>query len=426
MLSSSSTRRRMEGSAIMRLASAHAAVAAATSRARSCVSHVKPSPMVRHSTWAPKRSMAVRSPVDQAPLMNCTTPTRRPRPSARKTSPNAAVDFPLPGPVWTMRRPFSRIGFAATSASCTALRLAIFALCRSSSGRLMGALRRGSLRCDERRLRRLATPLKDHRRRFRSGASGDPEQPVVEIGQAVQRDRSALKDPETDADDTRIARRQGNGVQHDQAAVGEDFAEFVDPLYPQSLHVAIPVRGVDRVKSGHHRGIEAVDAADAPIGISCELSQPAAERVANGDNLRRTRAVALVAFDMADEVSDMVADLLVLIVDGKSAQDPVEVGFPVSLVAADGSAKGDDSFGTSHALARPDLDPQAVRDTLALPGRQHSAFVRSIAAPDIAPLIEPAGCALAVGACAAILGVVVGACSGARRDSVSRVDRGIV
>ena len=35
----------------MRLASAHAALAAATSRARSCVSQVKPSPIVRHSTW---------------------------------------------------------------------------------------------------------------------------------------------------------------------------------------------------------------------------------------------------------------------------------------------------------------------------------------------------------------------------------------
>src|SRR3984885_7911104 len=75
MLSSSSTRRRIEGSAIIRLASAHAALAAATSRARSCVSQVKPSPIVRHSAWAPKRSMAVRSPVDHAPLMNCTTPT---------------------------------------------------------------------------------------------------------------------------------------------------------------------------------------------------------------------------------------------------------------------------------------------------------------------------------------------------------------
>ena len=86
---------------------------------------------------------------------------------------------------------------------------------------------------------------------------------------------------------------------------------------------------------------------------------------------------------MADEIADMVADLLVLIVDGKSVQDPVEVGFPVSLVAADGSAKGDDSFRTSDALARPDLNSQAASDRFAWPGRPHSAFVRSTAAPGI-------------------------------------------
>ena len=49
----------------------------------------------------------VRSPVVQAPLMNCTTPTRRPRPSMRSARPKAAVDLPLPGPVWTISRPFS-------------------------------------------------------------------------------------------------------------------------------------------------------------------------------------------------------------------------------------------------------------------------------------------------------------------------------
>jgi hypothetical protein len=79
--------------------------------------------------------------------------------------------------------------------------------------------------------------------------------------------------------------------------------------------------------------------------------------VADGDDLGHAFPITIVAFDMADEVSDMVANLIVLIVDGKGAQDPVEVGFPITLVAADGSAEGDDSFGTSHALARPDLDP---------------------------------------------------------------------
>src|SRR5271166_4265662 len=115
-----------------------------------------------------------------------------------------------------MSRPFSRIGFAATSASCTALRFAIFALWRSSSVRLTGALsgegggdawRRSarvpdwtqhrafaaSLRCDE---RRVAAPLEHHRRRFGFGAPRDPEQPVVKIGQAMEGDWRALKDPE--------------------------------------------------------------------------------------------------------------------------------------------------------------------------------------------------------------------------------------
>src|ERR1700736_2365269 len=51
---------------------------------------------------------------------------------ARKRRPKAAVDLPLPLPVWTINNPFS-IVLPATSASCTALRLAIFALWRSSS-----------------------------------------------------------------------------------------------------------------------------------------------------------------------------------------------------------------------------------------------------------------------------------------------------
>src|SRR4029077_19351734 len=119
-------------------------------------------------------------------------------------------------------------------------------------------------------------PPTPHRRPLGFGASADPEQSVVQIGQAVEGDWSASKDPEADTDDTWIARGQRDAVQHDQAGVGEDFAEFVHALYPQSVDVAVPVRGVDRIKSRHHRGVEGVDAADAPIGISCELSQPAA------------------------------------------------------------------------------------------------------------------------------------------------------
>src|SRR5580704_10018367 len=125
---------------------------------------------------------------------------------------------------------------------------------------------------------------------------------------------------------------------------------------------------------------------------------------------------------MADEGADMVTDLIVLIVDGKSAKDPAEVGFPISLVAADGSAKGDDSFGTSDALARPDLNPQAPGARLPLPGGSDSAFIRTFATPDIAPLLEPAGRAFVVGARGAIRGAIHAACAGARRERVSCID----
>ena len=50
----------------------------------------------------------------------------------RSASPKAAVVLPLPGPVLTISRPFSTV-LPATSASCTALRLAILARWRSSS-----------------------------------------------------------------------------------------------------------------------------------------------------------------------------------------------------------------------------------------------------------------------------------------------------
>ncbi len=68
------------------------------SRARSCVSQVKPSPMrVPVDQIAEPLQNAVRSPVDQAPLMNCTTPQRRPCPSMRSSRPKAAVRFALAG-----------------------------------------------------------------------------------------------------------------------------------------------------------------------------------------------------------------------------------------------------------------------------------------------------------------------------------------
>ena len=101
-------------------------------------------------------------------------------------------------------------------------------------------------------------------------------------------------------------------MQHDQPAVGEDFAEFVDPLHPQSLYVAIPVRRIDGIVSGHHRRIEGVNPADAVIGIGRELGEPTPQRVADGDDLGHAFPITIVAFDMADEVSDMVANLIVL------------------------------------------------------------------------------------------------------------------
>ena len=116
------------------------------------------------------------------------------------------------------------------------------------------------------------------------------------------------------------------------------------------------MRRIDGIKSRHHRGVERVDPPDARIGIGRKLRQSAAERVADGGDLSRSAPVARVAHDMVEEVADMVAHLVVLVVDGESAQNPVEVGFPVSFVPADGAAKGDDSFGTASAHARPDLD----------------------------------------------------------------------
>src|SRR6185312_10234567 len=158
---------------------------------------------------------------------------------------------------------------------------------------------RGSLRRDERRLRRFAAMLEHHRRPLRLEAPRDPDQPVVKIGQTVEGDRSAVKDPEPDAHNARIAGRQGDGVQHEQPAEGEDFAKFVDALHPQSLDVAVPVRRVDRIKSRHHRGIEGVDPSYASVGIGRELREPAAERMADGDDLSLALPVALVALDMA-------------------------------------------------------------------------------------------------------------------------------
>src|SRR5712692_2745991 len=63
-------------------------------------SHVNPSPKVHHST--PRLVAAFCSPTFHlSDLRNWITHTRQPRATARIAVPNAAVDFPLPSPVFT-------------------------------------------------------------------------------------------------------------------------------------------------------------------------------------------------------------------------------------------------------------------------------------------------------------------------------------
>src|SRR6202034_1543115 len=97
-----------------------AASAARTSRSRSCVSQVKPSPITWKLTSGKRRKKAF-SPVAYRPLMNCTTPTRMPCPSARATMPKADELFPLPLPVRTSSTPRCSVA-AAMRASTAAFR----------------------------------------------------------------------------------------------------------------------------------------------------------------------------------------------------------------------------------------------------------------------------------------------------------------
>src|SRR5258707_12244037 len=127
----------------MCVATSQAARAAAMSRARSWVSQVKPSPIARQVTRSGKRASTVRSPVPQAPLTNCTIPTRMPWPRQRKTMPKAAVDLPLPAPVWTISRPRSSVLVASTLRRA-AWRRSIFSRCSRLTS---SSLRPGSLIC---------------------------------------------------------------------------------------------------------------------------------------------------------------------------------------------------------------------------------------------------------------------------------------
>ena len=56
----------------------------------------------RPAKW---RSIRSRSPVAIAPLMNWTTAQGIPWAMQRKIMPKAALDLPLPLPVWTMTKP---------------------------------------------------------------------------------------------------------------------------------------------------------------------------------------------------------------------------------------------------------------------------------------------------------------------------------
>ena len=69
-------------------------------RSRSSDSHVKPSPMLHHST--PSRRATASSPTRHLPdFMNWMTPTDQSRATARMSVPKAAVDLPFPWPVLT-------------------------------------------------------------------------------------------------------------------------------------------------------------------------------------------------------------------------------------------------------------------------------------------------------------------------------------
>src|SRR5688500_11780939 len=98
---SSRTTRRCSPAPMSCAACAHASRATASSSLRSSESHVKPSPIAHHST--PSCTATFSSPTRHLPdFRNCTTATRQSRAIARITMPNAAVDFPLPSPVFTI------------------------------------------------------------------------------------------------------------------------------------------------------------------------------------------------------------------------------------------------------------------------------------------------------------------------------------
>ena len=86
---------------IFSLLTVHAWRAMASVRSMFLLSHVKPSPIVHHST--PRAVAAFCSPTFHfSDFKNWITHTFQPRATARMTVPKAAVDFPLPSPVFTI------------------------------------------------------------------------------------------------------------------------------------------------------------------------------------------------------------------------------------------------------------------------------------------------------------------------------------
>src|SRR5271166_3022277 len=116
------------------------------------------------------------------------------------------------------------------------------------------------LRRDKRLAWRIdAARLFDHRRCFRLMAARFSEESVVKVRQAVLCDWTSMNDIESNADDARIAGRQGNELPNNVSAVGKDLPVFVDTLHSQTFHVLVSVERVDRIVASDHGGIEGVD-----------------------------------------------------------------------------------------------------------------------------------------------------------------------
>ena len=116
--------KRRVGHQLVRLSQARSA--AAMSRARSCVSQVKPSPIVCHDDLIAeaRQARALAGLPGALDELHDADPLAAPEQAQRQAERGRRLA--LAGPVWTMSRPFS-IVFYATSASCTALRFAILA-----------------------------------------------------------------------------------------------------------------------------------------------------------------------------------------------------------------------------------------------------------------------------------------------------------